>query len=174
MFEALSQGFTGIALFISQLVLPMNDKLLLDFINIEPYGAAAVVRVKMTFPLDPKLEDLIDAGMPLRIIFETESSDGSRKKLLRTLRFQTEKFTYVYSDSTNDGVTTSKTYPMILLALKDYCLYETVVAKRAASVKVRAELLPGRLTRLNRTVDPRQLFGKHYAELNIDMNKRGK
>ncbi|MBL8025942.1 MAG: hypothetical protein JNL74_06005 [Fibrobacteres bacterium] len=174
MFEAIAQGFTGIALFVSQLIVPMGDRLSLTLNGIENHNAAAVVRVKLELPLDPQLEALIDAGMPLRISFTAIAGDGSERKLLRTLKFQTEKLTYSFSDSTSDGVVYSKSYPMILLALKEYCVYETVASKRAGSVKIKAELLPGRLSRINKTVDPRQLFGKHYAEISVNTNYRGK
>lgn len=171
MFESIAQGFVGLALFVTQLVSPAAERVELRPDKIEYQGAAAIIRTNLTLPLDPQAEQLIDAGVPLRVRIIIRPEGGQDKYLQRTLRFNTTDYSYTYSDSSGNGIQSSRKYAMVLLALKDFGRIETVVSRSSGRVTLMAEVLPSRIERLNRTVDMRRLFGKASAELNLTLDK---
>jgi hypothetical protein len=113
----------------------------------------------MEMSLDRRLEELIDAGIPLNFRFTAVSDNQDTVSIVRSLRCNVADLTYTYSDSSKSAVRTSKKYPMILLALRDYSRWEFGVSAPSRLCTVEAEILYSRVSQLNRSVDMSRIWG---------------
>ena len=161
MFESLRDGILGFFLFTGQLLLPASEQASLSVTSIRPADSLHWnISVVMDPALNPQIEELVNAGIPMRfrICAVTEGSDTARFE--RTLRFSVAHLTYTYVDSLNGYIQHSKTYPMILLAMNDFCKWSFTVPREAAWCRIEATLLPSRVSQLRRMVDMSKVWGQ--------------
>jgi len=171
MFDAVKQGFTGLVLFVGQWLSPGGEQAGLRIEDVREDSAAWVLSCKMKIAWNDQLEQMVDAGIPLRfqILAVTDQNDSA--VFYRFLSFNMMDYTYTYADSTAERRTVSQKYPLVYLALKDFCQWKFRVVKSAASCKITAVLLPSRVSRLNRMVDLSQLWGQRSVETTWEKDK---
>jgi len=161
MLEGVKQGFLGLLLFVGHTFLPEKDEAGLTVRAVKPVSEQAVeVVVRLDMVLNRQMEQLVDAGVPLRFKISAFHSGGDTSSFFRTLKFNLADYKYTYSDSADGLVSVSRPYPMIHLALLDFCEWEFQASLQAAWYVFEAEILPSRVSRLNRTVEMSRLWGQ--------------
>lgn len=160
-FEAIKQGLIGLALFAGNWFLPANDDASLSVASITENGASSLrVSVKMEMALSPQLEELIDAGIPLNMKCTSITDKMDTIVVCRTLFCNVASLRYRYADSSKSKTAMSKEYPMILLALKDFCRWDFTVPRGATECRTEIEMLNSHVSQLNRTVDMSRVWGQ--------------
>ena len=89
--------------------------------------------------------------------------------MVRSLRCNVADLTYTYLDSSANEVKTSKKYPMILLALRDYSRLEFVVSAPATECTIEAEILYSQVSQLNRSVDMSRIWGHQKIKTTVTL-----
>jgi hypothetical protein len=108
----------------------------------------------------------------MRFIAITDKSDTVL--LTRSLNCNVATLTYKFSDSTQTRVKHSKEYPMILLALKEYCCWDFDVPDSATAFTAEVEILYSSVSQLGRTVDMSQIWGRKRVKTSFAFEcKRG-
>jgi hypothetical protein len=154
-------GILGLILYLTHWLSPGDDRVRIDT---EFSGRTEPDKIVFICKMDPgwndQLEKLIDAGIPLRfrISYYTDKSDTVA--FYRSLQFNMIDFSYIYIDSTDTKNVRSHPYPMVLLALRDFCSWKIVIPYDATSCKVEAVILPSRAEQLNRFVDMSRIWGR--------------
>lgn len=173
-FESIKQGVMGLMLFAGNWLLPQEDDAVLEFVSVKelPAASASRVQLKMELPLNRQAEELIDAGIPLNVRLTAISDKADTVALTRTLRCNVADLTYTVSDSAETVARReSKPYPMILLALRDFGKWEFDLPAGAASCRAEAEILPSRVSRLNRSVDMSRMWGRQKIRATFSLVK---
>lgn len=173
--ESVGQGILGLALFISHWFMPLSDRAKLD-IGFDRYdkNGAMVFVCKMDPAWNEKLEQLVDAGIPLRFKFQSYGEGSDTTILVRSLHYNIAKYTYHVNDSNALGRRNSKQYPMVLLALRDYCKWEIKVPPAATHYRAEACILPSKAERLNKMVDMSRVWGQQRVYVNFEPQKIAK
>lgn len=164
--ETLKQGIIGLALFAGNWFLPANENASIAVVSIDQNQSSAVhVTIKMNFAINRQLEELIDAGVPFNMRFTAITDKSDTILLIRSLNCNVAKMAYQFTDSTQTTSKQSKEYPMILLALKEYCLWEFDVPDSASAFRAEAEILYSNVSQLKRTVDMSQICGQKRVKI---------
>jgi hypothetical protein len=158
-FESIKQGVVGLLLFAGNWILPPDENAALALVTAKKDEASWTVVIKMEMSLDRRLEQLIDAGIPLNFRFTAISDKNDTVSTVRSLRCNVADLTYSFTDSLPAGVNASKSYPMILLAMRDFTRWKFSLPSGAAACGVEAEILYSRVSRLDRTVDMSRIWG---------------
>ncbi|MBN1128103.1 MAG: hypothetical protein JXA71_03910 [Chitinispirillaceae bacterium] len=159
-FESIKQGVIGLLLFTGNWLSPGDDAASLAVVSMKKITPATwKVTIKMEMPLNRRLEELVDAGIPLNFRFTAISDRADTAATIRSLRCNVVDLTYTFTDSASTMVTTSKKYPMILLALRDFSRWEFTLPYEATACAVEAEILYSRVSQLNRSVDMSKVWG---------------
>jgi hypothetical protein len=160
MFETIRQGFTGLALFLGQWLSTGEGKATLEIKSARLVDSLFEVSCVMDMGWNQQLEELVDAGIPLpfRITAVTDKNDSA--VFYRTLRYNIIDYTYTFADSSADLTVVSKQYPLIYLVLEDFRRWKFRLSSAVAGCTITAELLPSRVSRLNRVVDLSQVWGQ--------------
>lgn len=174
MFEALQQGVVGLALFIGNWIAPAEGKASLAVMAVDRQESATVLHCRMDIDWNAQLEKLVDAGIPLRFRIITQPDKGEKSSFIRTLRFNVALYSYSFTDSSDAYTWKSKSYPLIYLALKDFCDWETAVHKSSSRCTVEAAILPSTVTQLKRVVDMRSVWGQDEVRTEITLPGNGK
>jgi hypothetical protein len=171
--EVIKQGVIGFALYVGNWLLPANDDASISVVSIADNGRpACLVAVKMEMAVNPQLEELIDAGIPMRMRFSTITDENDSIVLYRTLFCNVASLKYHFSDSMETGVACSKEYPMILLALKDFCRWDFSVPRSAKECRTEIEILYSRVSQLNRTVDMSRVWGQKRIKITYLLERK--
>jgi hypothetical protein len=173
--ETLKQGIMGLTLFAGNWFLPANENASLAVASINQNQSSAYhVTIKMNLALNRQLEELIDAGVPLNMRFIAITDKSDTVLLTRSLNCNVATLTYKFSDSTQTRVKHSKEYPMILLALKEYCCWDFDVPDSATAFTAEVEILYSSVSQLGRTVDMSQIWGRKRVKTSFAFEcKRG-
>ncbi|MBN2035341.1 MAG: hypothetical protein JW768_01235 [Chitinispirillaceae bacterium] len=158
-FESIKQGVVGLLLFTGNWILPPDDNATLALVSADKGGAQWVVVVRMEIDLNRQLEQLIDAGVPLNFRFTAVSDNNDTVSMVRSLRCNVADLTYSFSDSLDTAVTVSRSYPMILLAMRDFARWKFRMPGKASACDVEAEILYSRVSQLDRSVDMSRIWG---------------
>jgi hypothetical protein len=159
-FESIKQGVVGLLLFTGNWLSPGDDNAAIAVASMNLSSPAVWrVSVKMEMSLSRQLEELIDAGIPLNFRFTAISDKADTADIIRSLRCNVADLTYTFTDSSSANVTTSKKYPMILLALRDFSRWEFTMPYEAVACAVEAEILYSSVSQLNRSVDMSKIWG---------------
>jgi len=131
------------------------------------------VQCHMDMAWNNQLTELIDAGIPLRLRITATANTGERVSFIRTLAFDIEDYSYTYSDSSienyGDSIFLSKRYPQILLAVRDVGRWQIYISDNTQSCVIEVELLPSRVSRLDRKIDMSQLWGQRKLSETFDL-----
>jgi len=161
LYEALKQGVIGFALFAGNWFLPATEDASVTLLSVtDNPGPVLQVSVKIDLAVNPQIEELIDAGVPLNMKFTTITDCLDTIELYRSLSCDVARLTYRFSDSAKSIRARSKEYPIILLALKDFCRWDFSVPREATHCRTEIEILYSHVSRLNRTVDMSRVWGQ--------------
>ena len=160
LFESIKQGVVGFLLFAGNWISPQNDSAELRLESAHKVTPPAwQIALKMEFSLNPQIEQLIDAGVPLNFRFTAISDRADTVTMTRSLRCDVADLTYSFIDSTRGTSRSSKKYPMILLALKDFGSWKFTLPSNATQCHAEAEILYSTVSQLNRSVDMSRIWG---------------
>lgn len=170
--EPLRQGLLGFILYLSHWLSPGTENATLDadfekFLNRD----SAIIRCKMDIGWNEQMEKLVDAGIPLSFKISDYSDGTDSATFYRTLYFNVVNYTYTFEDSTKVKVRRSQVYPMILLALRDFCRWDIVVPRNAANCRVEVHILPGRAEQLDMLVDMSRVWGRQKVSGSFDLRE---
>jgi hypothetical protein len=160
MWENVQQGLFGFILVAAQWLSPGGQKPELKIADIKPDSSGYEISCKMDLAWNKQMEQLVDAGVPLRFKILSVTDTGDSTLFFRTLEFNVVDYTYTFTDSTVSKVKKSKKYPLVLLALKNFSKWKVLAPKSANQCRIDAILLPSRVSRLNRTVDMSMIWGQ--------------
>lgn len=172
MLEAIKQGVLGFFLFAGNWVIPSGGEAALSLQSIDRTDSLHYrVTARMDLAMSRDLETLVNAGVPLR--FRFRAALDAKKELIfyRVLRFDVVSYKYAFSDSSAGEVRRSKTYPMILLALKDFCRIQFNIPHGFQRCRIEAEILSSRVSRLNRSVDMSRIWGQRRIATAFQIQK---
>lgn len=171
-FESIKQGVIGLLLFTGNWILPENENAALSVESIKRIAPAEYqVITKMEMSINKQLEQLIDAGVPLNFRFTAVSDIGDTVSMVRSLRCNVADLTYSFIDSSMSAAKTSKRYPMILLALRDFSKWKFTLPSKAASCNAEAEILCSRVSQLNRSVDMSRIWGHQKLKVSFTLEE---
>jgi hypothetical protein len=174
-FESIKQGVIGLMLFAGNWILPQDDNAALAMESIKKIKPPAwEITIKMEMSLNRQLEELIDAGIPLNFRFTAVSDNADTVGMVRSLRCNVVDLTYTFVDSLSEKVTTSKKYPMILLAVRDFSRWKFRLPAGSASCAVEAEILYSEVSQLNRSVDMSRIWGHQKIKTNVALKEEKK
>jgi hypothetical protein len=175
MLESIQQGFLGLILFFSQLFVPAEGVSRLDVESVTPATPRALhVRCKMDFVLSDQMEQIIDAGIPLRFRMTSVTDKSDTAAFTRTMAFNVADYTYTIVDSVGGAARTPATYPMVLLAMRSYCTWEVTIPSDAEMCRVEANILPSRVSQLNRMLDMSKVWGQRRVSTLFDPREKVK
>ncbi len=170
--DPVRDGILGLLLFFTHWISPGNDQAFIKPVEISRAENHYIIECRMEIAWNRRMEQLVDAGIPLRYRMSTTSDRQDTSHFFRTLRFNVVDFTYSFSDSSSHEVIESKKYPMILLALRDFCRWNTVVSGGTSVCRVEAEILPSHAEQLDRLVDMSRIWGREKVSCIIEPGKQ--
>lgn len=173
-FETFTQGIAGLILFFGNWISPESDRAgifpeSIDKSNKTEYRVT--VSIKTSF--NRQMEELIDAGIPLNFRFLAVTDKNDTTFCFRSLRCNVADLTYFFRDSTNDMIYHSKTFPMVIMALKEYCRWSFAIPLKARICKAEAEILYSRVSQFDRYLDLSRIWGHHRITTTFELD-RGK
>lgn len=166
-------GILGFFLFFAHWLSPETGKATvdIDFKKIQqPHSAVFVC--KMDIAWNKQLEQLIDAGIPLRFKIYHTSDKSDTVVFYRSLHFNMGEFTYTYTDSSSINYKKSKSYSLIELALRDFCKWELIIPDNADICKIAVEILPSKAEQFNKMVDMSRVWGQQKIVSSFDLQKK--
>ncbi|MFP4417017.1 MAG: hypothetical protein ACOC41_05160 [Chitinivibrionales bacterium] len=167
---SIREGILGLLLFFSNWISPVKEQASLEVEKISRADKHYVIQCEMDIAWNRQLEQLVDAGIPLRFRMQVSSRKDS-SVFFRTLSFNLADLTYSFLDSSSDQTVRSRQYPMILLALRDFCRWSMVVSTSSGECRIEAAILPSRAEQLNRLVDMSKIWGREKLICIIDPQK---
>lgn len=174
-FESIKQGVVGLLLFAGNWILPQDENATLAMESIKKITPPAwEITIKLEMSLNRQLEELIDAGIPLNFRFTAVSDNADTVSTVRSLRCNVVDLTYTFTDSTGTRVTTSKKYPMILLAVRDFSRWKFRMSPGSASCAIEAEILYSTVSQLNRSVDMSRIWGHQKVKTTVALKEEKK
>src|SRR3989339_863412 len=120
MLSQLSQGISGFFLFVAGWLSPATDEFSLHFDEPKQTASAWQCAFELQGSFDPRLSDIVDAGIPLLVSVTVKQPEGRSAHMIRVLQYDAIKMTYTYSDSLSGKVVCSKSYSFINTALHDF------------------------------------------------------
>jgi len=171
-FESIKQGVVGLLLFAGNWILPQEDNAALSMESIKKITPPAwEISIKLEMSLNRQLEELIDAGIPLNFRFTAVSDNADTVAMVRSLRCNVADLTYAITDSSAAQVTTSKKYPMILLAVRDFSRWKFRMSAGSSSCAIEAEILYSTVSQLNRSVDMSRIWGHQKVRTTVALKE---
>lgn len=174
-------GLLGLILFISHWLSPETGTASIGVEFLKEETLSYQYLCKFDIAWNRQLEQLVDAGIPLRFNILCFSDKSDSLQFTRTLLFDMVNFTYNYLDSTAGAVRASEKYKLVHLALRDFCKWKFSVQKNANLCRVEVTILPGMARELNRVVDMSRVWGQQKIfyqfapkeKLKVDSQRRG-
>ena len=162
-------------LFAGNWILPQDDNAALTMESIKKITPPAwEITMKLEMSLNRQLEELIDAGIPLNFRFTAVSNNADTVSAVRSLRCNVADLTYTIMDSSGTQVATSKKYPMILLAVRDFSRWKFRMPVGSASCALEAEILYSTVSQLNRSVDMSRIWGHQKVKTTVALKEEKK
>jgi hypothetical protein len=154
-------GLIGLILYLSHWLSPGGQVSEIDIAFIKAYeNKTAVFQCRLESEINNQLEQLIDAGIPLRFKFSYIINEQDTTCFFRTLQFDMIDFTYTWTDSTIEKCSHSDKYSLIHLAMRDFCKWKIVTPQNSSSCRIEITILPSRAEQLNRVVDMSKIWGQ--------------
>ena len=168
-------GLLGLILFISHWLFPAAERASLS-VHFDKVVEMQAVQFQSNLDIawNRRLEQLVDAGIPLRfkILSFTDCSDTVM--FYRSLYFDMVHFTYMFIDSSGCQISRSQQYSLIHLALRDYTKWKIKIPQEASVCRIEAHILPSRAEQLNRVVDMSRVWGQQKVLFQFDPRKKVK
>lgn len=171
MFETVRQGFTGLVLFVGQWLSPGGGEASLSVKSVKQVDSMFEVQCRMDLAWNQELENLVDAGIPLHFRISAVTDRNDSAVFFRTLNYSVIDYTYTFTDSSAGLVVVSQKYPLVYLALEDFCRWKFRLQAQVAGCTIAAEMLPSRATRLNRMVDMTRVWGQKKVSVAFVLKK---
>ncbi len=163
MVNQLKDGVVGLALFLSQWLSAGGQVPAITLAHIQASEKGIYITTSISITVKEQLNDLLDAGIPIRLRMQASSDAGDTLTLLRTLSCNISDYTYTIIDSSVNMKpayrAVSKRYTQALVAFKDYVRFEAMVSPTSRTIHFEAMLLPSKASQLNRSVDMSSLLG---------------
>jgi hypothetical protein len=173
--EPISQGLLGLILYLSHWLSPDMGKAELTAAAVQlSHSQTVVARCRMDLAWNNRLEQLVDAGVPLRFRFICYIDNTDSVFFFRTLSCDIVNYTYTITDSNSLSTKNSGEYQMVLLALKNFCTWDMPLPSSAQSCRIEAQILPSRAARLDRMVDMSRIWGQRKVSCELNLNKRNR
>ncbi|OGJ93772.1 MAG: hypothetical protein A2487_08925 [Candidatus Raymondbacteria bacterium RifOxyC12_full_50_8] len=169
MFETFKQGIVGLALFFGNWMGPSTGVAEIKIEHVKRIEQAYLVSCRIDLSRDSRLEQLVDAGIPLRVALVARPVPGDSISLVRTLRFDVVDYTYSFTDSSSSNTMASKKFPMLLLALKEFSQWETRLPLTTSRCTFDASVLPSAVSRLGRELDMSQIWDRQRLTITVDI-----
>jgi hypothetical protein len=157
----MNNGLFGLILYLAHWLSPGTGVSEIDiafFKKVE--NNACVFQCKLESVDNNQLEQLIDAGIPLRFKFTNTFNDQDTLIFYRTLQFEMIDFTYTWTDSSNGKSTCSEKYSLIHLAMRDFCKWKLTIPQTTQTCRIEVSILPSRAEQLNKVVDMSKIWGQ--------------
>jgi hypothetical protein len=167
MFERAADGLIGLFIFFSNWFSPGENSEEIKIAAASEFSRGYTIECVIKIHWNEQMSDLIDAGIPLRFMITSWSDVGDSAAFIRTLQCDISTYTYAFSDSIRtperdkDSVYVSKEYSQVYRAVKRCCTWTCAFSKEAKKFYMLAELLPGWVSQLNRSVDMSEICGRH-------------
>ena len=156
MFENVADGLLGLFMFFSNWISPAGDSQTVKLGKIREEAGRYYAECQIRISWNDQLSDIIDAGIPFQLRIASHSDKGDSLAIIRTLVCDISNYTYTLSDSgtvLGKKTVTSKKYDQIFKALRDLDRWECSFSNSINALHVRVDLLPSRVSTLNRMVD---------------------
>ena len=167
------EGLFGLILYLAHWLSPEADRASLA-VHFSGFTETRAVQfqTQMDIAWNRRLEQLVDAGIPLRfrILSFTDQSDTSL--FYRTLYFDMVKFTYHYIDSSAGRVSRSEHFSLIHFALREFSRWEITVPQQATMARIEVHILPSRAEQLDRMVDMSRIWGQQKVIFQFDPREK--
>ncbi|HEX2955293.1 MAG TPA: hypothetical protein VHO70_00590 [Chitinispirillaceae bacterium] len=157
----MNDGLIGLLLYLAHWLSPGTgvSEIDIDFLK-KVENHSAVFQCRLESVDNRQLEQLIDAGIPLRFKFVNTVSEQDTVRFFRTLQFDIIDFTYTWTDSLKGKSTSSGKYSLIHLAMRDFCKWKLTIPEASQSCRVEVTILPSRAEQLNKVVDMSKIWGQ--------------
>lgn len=154
-------GIIGLILYLAHWLSPGADIADIDiaFLKVQE-NRNAIFQCRLETTINRQLEQLIDAGIPLRFKFTNITSEHDSLTFYRTLQFDMIDFTYTWSDSSKEKHTHSDRYSLIHLAMRDFCKWKIETPENSQLCRIEITILPSKAEQLNRVVDMSKIWGQ--------------
>ncbi|HEX3020708.1 MAG TPA: hypothetical protein VHP36_10420 [Chitinispirillaceae bacterium] len=153
-------GLLGLILFIGHWLSPDTGKANVSAEFIKNEVQYCQFQCKLDIAWNRQLEQLVEAGIPLRFNILCASDKSDTLQFTRTLMFDMVDFTYGFTDTTSAKVIKSQQYTLVHLALRDFCKWNFKIKQDATLCRVEVMILPGLAKQLNRIVDMSRVWGQ--------------
>lgn len=176
MFESVREGFLGFFLVLSSWfsVSQGDAELMVRAVQCSDTTCAVVCAADLGW--NEQMTQLVDAGIPVRFRIGITTDAADTIVFIRALQYDVADDAYRFVDSSvvasRDTVAQSKDYPQILIALRDVRRWTFLVSSRARIGHIEVSLLRSHVSRLNRTVDMTQVWGRKKLSTDFRMESR--
>ncbi|MBD3315715.1 MAG: hypothetical protein GF344_08010 [Chitinivibrionales bacterium] len=162
MLENIADGLLGLFVFLGHWFSPGEDVGEIKILDARQETNGYVIEWAIRVDWGRRIEDLIDAGIPLRFLCLSYSDVGDSVAVLRTLRCDVTTYRYTIIDTLlapSDSVWRSESTEHIYEALRAYGRWSSTFSEEAERFHVEAVLLPTRVEQLGRVVDMSEIVG---------------
>lgn len=157
----MNDGLIGLILYLAHWLSPGTGVSDIDISFLKrAENNASIFQCRLESVDNRQLEQLIDAGIPLRFKFTNTLSDQDTVSFFRTLQFDMIDFTYMWTDSSNGRSTSSEKYSLIHLAMRDFCRWKLTIPLTTQTCRIEVTILPSRAEQLNKVVDMSKIWGQ--------------
>lgn len=181
MIERIADGLLGLFMFFSNWFSTGTDSQEIKIAAVTEFSRGYNLECEINLDWNEQMSDLIDAGVPLRFKIRSYSDVGDSVILLRTLECDIGNYRYMFCDSIlkppKDSIYFSKEYAQVYRAVRNYSRWRCAFSKEANQFFIEAELLPSKVSQLNRSVDMSDILGCQRFTLNLikkEQDKKGK
>lgn len=157
----MNDGIIGLILYLAHWLSPGTGVSEIDIAFLKKAeNNTSIFQCRLESADNDQLEQLIDAGIPLRFKFTNTIDDQDTVCFFRTLQFEMIDFTYTWTDSSNGKSTCSEKYSLIHLAMRDFCKWKLTIPQNTQSCRIEVAILPSRAEQLNKVVDMSKIWGQ--------------
>jgi hypothetical protein len=157
----MNDGLIGLILYLAHWLSPGTGVSEIDISFLKRVeNNASVFQCRLESVDNRQLEQLIDAGIPLRFKFTNMFSDLDTIIFFRTLQFDMIDFTYTWIDSSSGVSSSSEKYSLIHLAMRDFCRWKLTIPQNTQTCRIEVAILPSRAEQLNKVVDMSKIWGQ--------------
>jgi hypothetical protein len=163
MLENVADGFLGFFMFFAHWLSIGNNQGEIRIVDIKQLESRTVLECVITFDWNERMNDLIDAGIPLRFRVESYSDRGDTTVSIRSLQCDISDYIYSFSDSLvvppSASVFHSGEFNQVYRALREFQHVSRSFSQGAESFQIEAVLLPSSVSQLNRSIDMSDICG---------------
>ena len=171
MLENVADGFLGLFMFFAHWLSVGSDEGEIRIAAVKELQTGTVLECVISFDWNERMNDLIDAGIPLLFRIESLSDLGDTTISIRALRCDVSDYTYSFVDSViippAENVFRSRDFHQIYRALREYRHVTRSFSKGSSSFQMEAVLLPSTVSQLNRSIDMSDILGSRKFSTRI-------